>query len=149
MTTSPGLPWNNKKALEVSLCLSDHRCCWHHVCSHGNMTIHTGMITSTQRWQQTKLDRYDPYLRQDSLLWLDLLNWGGKILAQSSIFESSEGSVDFLCLFLQWASLEILRSNRVIIFMSLLEMRCCFNHLWGFWGHTDTQLFDWDVLCLN
>lgn len=92
MTTSPGLGGRKKKkTLEVSLCLSDHSHCWHHVCSHGNITVHTGMNTSTQRWQQLKLDRYDPYLLQDSLLWLDFFQWGGKILAQSFVFEASDG----------------------------------------------------------
>lgn len=82
------------------------------------------MNSSTQRWQQLKLDRYDPYLRQDSLLWLDFFHWGGKILAQSSIFEASDGSVDVL---FSWDSqlkqsryLHVITGDEMLLFESSL-----------------------------
>ncbi len=142
VTTSPGLPCNKTTALEVSRW-------WHQVCSHDNMTIHTGMNSSTEMTAA-----------EARSIWSISATGFAVVIRFLSLRRSNIGTVVHLwgfgwqcgCSgsFLQWKSLGIVSSNRVIIFMSLLETRCCcLNHRWGFWGHTDTQLFDWDVLCLN
>ncbi len=126
VTTSPGLPCNKTTALEVSRW-------WHQVCSHDNMTIHTGMNSSTEMTAA-----------EARSIWSISATGFAVVIRFLSLRRSNIGTVVHLwgfgwqcgCSgsFLQWKSLGIVSSNRVIIFMSLLETRCCcLNHRWGFW----------------